>query len=154
MHWRIIPDVVAVVVHTNEAPSDEDWDRYIDEVAKSGKAIKGVLVYTPSVGPSAPQRARSSKALEQAGMDLQTAIMTTSRMVRGIVTAMTWAVGGKVKAFSTMEFNQAVVSLGLSEDDQLKTRVVLKQLARAADVVVDSFADESGQFMKKVRDRT
>jgi hypothetical protein len=149
MHWRVIPGAVAVLVHTSESPTDQDWDQFLADVTNNLTDIKGVLVYTQAVGPSAPQRARSSAAFSNAGAEIQTAIMTGSRMVRGIVTALTWAVGGKVKAFSTLEFIRATEYLGLEDDDQLRTRVVLKQLARAAGTVIDAFADESGQFNQK-----
>jgi hypothetical protein len=149
MHWRIVPDTVAIVVHGDQAPSDDDWEQYIRDVVANCRTLKGVLVYTGNSGPTAPQRARSSDAFREAGAEINTAIMTSSRLVRGIVTALTWAVGGKVKAFSTMEFNQAAAYLGLDEDGQLRTKIVLKQLARAAGVVIDAFADESGQFQRK-----
>lgn len=149
MYWRVIPDVVAVSVNTDQNPSDEDWDAYLEEITANVNRIKGVLVYTEKVGPSAPQRARSNAAFAEVGADVKTAIMTGSRMVRGMVTAFSWALGGKVKAFTTLEFSDAVDYLDLDDEEQLKTRVVLKQLARAAEVTVDAFADESGQFRRK-----
>lgn len=151
MYWRVIPGVVVVVVHTDEAPSDADWEAYLQEISDNVEKVRGVLVYTNSAGPSAPQRARSNEAFSKTGADLQTAIMTGSRVVRGMVTALSWALGGKVKAFTTRQFNEAVACLGLDGEDQLKTRVVLKQLARAADLEIDAFADESGQFAKKFK---
>ena len=51
-----------------------------------------------------------------------------------------------------MEFTQAIEYLGLvNDDDQMRARVVLKQVARAANVQIDAFADESGQFRKKYK---
>jgi hypothetical protein len=149
MHWRVIPDVVAVAVNTDMDPSDEDWDAYLKDVITHVNGLKGVLVYTPRSGPSAPQRARANAAFEASKADIPTAVMTGSRMVRGIVTALSWALGGKIKAFAPDDFQGAVDFLELAPDDQLKTKVVLKQLARAADIKVDAFADESGQFRQK-----
>lgn len=149
MHWRVIPDVVAVAVNTDLDPSDEDWDAYLADVIAHVGGLKGVLVYTPKSGPSAPQRARANAAFEKSKADVPTAVMTGSRVVRGIVTALTWALGGKIKAFAPNDFQGAVEYLGLEPDDQLKTKVVLKQLARAAEIQVDAFADESGQFRQK-----
>jgi hypothetical protein len=151
MHWRIVPDAIAIVVHSDEAPADDDWDAYIADVAKHVAQINGVLVYSDKVGPSAPQRARSHAAFVKAGKELETVIMTGSRVVRGIVTALNWAVDGKVKAFSTHDFDPAIAVFKLDADQVLKVRVTLKQLARSAGVIVDAFADESGQFRAKFK---
>jgi hypothetical protein len=151
MYWRVIPGVVAVAVNTNEAPSDKDWDAYLADVAAQIHTIKGVLAYSESVGPSASQRARVDEAYKSTQVELKTAIMSGSRVVRGVVTALNWALGGKVRAFSTQDFTGAADYLQLDDEEQLKTRVVLKQLARSAGVVVEAFADESGQFNKKYR---
>jgi hypothetical protein len=151
MHWRIIPGAVAIVVHTDDAPADDDWDAYIADVVKNVADINGVLVYSDKVGPSAPQRARSHTAFVSTGRSLETVIMTGSRVVRGIVTALNWAVDGKVKAFSTHDFDPAIAVFKLDADQVLKVRVTLKQLARSANVTIDAFADESGQFRAKFK---
>ena len=149
MHWRVIPDIAVVSVNTDTDPSDEDWDAYLTDVAQHLRGLKGVLVYTPKSGPSAPQRARANAAFEKNKADIPTAVMTSSRMVRGIVTALSWALGSKIKAFSENDFQGAVDFLELDPEEQLKIKVVLKQLARAANLQVEAFADESGQFRQK-----
>ena len=152
MHWRTVPNTVIVSVNTDVAPSDEEWDEYLEEVTQIVHDIKGVLVYTPSVGPTAAQRARSNEAFKASKAQVKTSIMTGSRMVRGIVTALSWAITDKIKAFPTEDFNSAAEFLELTDEEKLRTRVVLKQLARAANVTVDAFADESGQFRRKYGD--
>lgn len=148
-HWRIIPDLVAVNVLTNVTPSDADWDAYLQEVKAARDSLKGVLVYSESAGPTASQRARANATYADAKANSRTAIMSGSRLVRGVVTAMSWTLADNIKAFSTMEFNEAVTYLGLDSDEQLRTRVALKQVARSAGIQIDAFADESGQFRKK-----
>jgi hypothetical protein len=151
MHWRVVPDVLMVCVNTQVAPSDQEWDAYVDEILKNLPSIKGVLVYSEAVGPSAPQRARASTILGAEGLKkFPTAIMSGSRVVRGIVTALSWAAGEKnMKAFATKDFKGTVEYLGLDADEELKVRVVLKQLARSAGITVEAFADESGTFRQK-----
>ena len=70
-------------------------------------------------------------------------------MVRGIVTALSWAAGGNIKAFATTDFKGAVEYLGLNEEEELRTRVVFKQIARSAGLTIQAFADESGTFRRK-----
>jgi hypothetical protein len=149
MHWRVIPDIIVVCVNTEVDPSDEDWDAYLADVNAHLRGLKGVLVFTPKTGPSASQRARANAAYEKAKAEIPTAIMTSSRMVRGIMTALSWALGGKIKSFGENDFQGAVDFLALDTEEQLKAKVVLKQLARAANLQVEAFADESGQFRQK-----
>ena len=75
--------------------------------------------------------------------------MTDSRLVRGAVTAVSWLMGDRIRAFAADDFDAAVEYHGLNREEQLQTRVVFKQLARAAGVTIDAFADESGQFRQK-----
>lgn len=153
MYWRVIPDLVAVYVHTDKPPSDEDFDRSTKEIAEHIKGLKGVLVYAEDVGPSASQRARISQLYKDEGVEnIKICIMSNSRMVRGAVTAFSWAMVGSVKAFPTKDFESVADYLELDEGERLRVRVVLKQLARAADTVVEAFADESGKFRRKYRD--
>jgi hypothetical protein len=150
MHWRVVPDVLMVCVNTQVAPSDSEWDAYIEEIVKNLGRIKGVLVYSEAVGPSAPQRARANATFGKQEIKFPTAIMSGSRVVRGIVTALSWAAGDdNIKAFATTDFKGVMTYLGLDADEELKTRVILKQLARSAGTTVAAFADESGTFRQK-----
>lgn len=149
MYWQVVPGIVLISVNTDVPPSDEDWDGYLEDVAREINNIKGVLVYSEAVGPSATQRARVDEASQQHDVELKTAIMTGSRLVRGVVTALNWAQGGKVKAFPTTGFQEAVDYLELDDEEKVKTKVTLKLLARAANVTIEAFADESGQFRRK-----
>lgn len=148
-HWRVVPDLVAINVLHESTPSDEDWDAYLKEIIESIHTLKGVLVYSEFAGPTAPQRARANEIYKAANIDSRTAIMSGSRLVRGVVTAMSWTLADNIKAFPTTDFDGAVRYLGLDAEQQLRTRVLLKQVARAANVSIAAFADESGQFRKK-----
>lgn len=149
MYWRLIPGVVHIVVHTDEPPSDADWDACIDDVSEHGEGIKGVLVYSTRTGPSASQRTKANAVYEKFG-GMKMAIMASSRLVIGIVTAISWAVGNDVKAFATTDFEGAANYVGLNSEERLKARVVLRQLARSAGRDIDAFSDESGRFRKKL----
>jgi hypothetical protein len=152
LYWRLIPGVIMITVHTKTTPSDEDWDAYLEDVKKQATGIRGVLVYSESAGPTAPQRARISELYKALNIKLRTAIMSGSRLVRGVVTAMSWTLADDIKSFSTTEFDKAVEYLELSEDERLRAKIVLKGLARGASVEVAAFADESGRFAKKYKE--
>jgi hypothetical protein len=148
MEWRVDPALV-VAVNTDADPSDADWDAFLKDLVPVVPVLRGMLVYTAGPGPSVSQRARANAVLAKAQANLPIAVMTSSRMARGIVTAFSWAVDRNIKAFAPTDFQGAVDFLGLSPDDQIKTKVVLKQLARTASITIDAFADESGQFRQK-----
>lgn len=149
MHWMTVPGIVQVAVHTSEQPTDDEWDRYLESVVAAAETIKGILVYSAKTGPTASQRARSVKAFEGSGAKLKTAIMTGSRLTQGAVTALSWALGTNIRAFSTLDFDKAAAFLDLTREDQISARVALKQLGRAADIEIDAFADESGKFRQR-----
>lgn len=155
LYWRIFPDLLAIVVHTSEPPTDEDYDAFCEELVTAVKqdGIKGMLIYSEEAGPSAAQRSRSSAMLKEAGAaDLKIAIMSGSRLVRGMVTAFSWAMAGNVHAFSTRDFDKALDSFGIPDGERVKIRVGLKQLALTSGTRVEAFADESGKFRQKYGD--
>ena len=138
MHWQVVPNSVLIVVHPADiVPSDEDWDEYLEDVTPKLGSVKGILVYSTKVGPSVSQRAKSNEAFEP--YELRISIMTGSRMTRGIVTAMTWALGDKVRAFTPSNFEQAADNIGLTHDEKLKARVVLKNLGLEANIDIEAF---------------
>jgi hypothetical protein len=139
-----------VVVHTDVTPTDEDWDKVMSMILEHGKDTKNLLVYSTEAGPTAAQRSRFADTLRKIG-DLQTIVMTNSRLVRGSITAFGWIMSGKVKAVSTTDFDGIMPIFGFdpASDEAMKIRVTLKHLARSASQSVDAFADESGRFRKK-----
>jgi len=152
LHWRLVPGVIMITVHTKETPSDEDWDEYLADVKKHVKEVRGVLVYSESAGPTAPQRARINDLYKALNVKMRTAIMSGSRLVRGVVTAMSWTLADDIKSFATTEFDKTVQYLELTEDETLRVKIVLKGLARGAAIEVAAFADESGRFAQKYKD--
>jgi hypothetical protein len=149
LYWRAIPGVIMIAVHTKANPSDEDWDAYLADVNKHVRDLRGVLVYSESAGPSSSQRARINDSYKTNNIKMRTAIMSGSRLVRGVVTAMSWTLADDIKSFSTTEFDKAMQYLELSEDEILRAKIVLKGLARGAGVEIAAFADESGRFARK-----
>lgn len=150
-HWHVIPGVIALAVHTDVAPSDEDWDACHQDIAAHLGNLRGLLIYSTSSGPTAAQRARSTATLKAANKDFQTVIMTASRVVRGMVTAFSWSLTGNVKAFSTHDLEGALDCFGLSDEERLSVRVSFKQLSRVAGTEIEAFADESGRFRAKYK---
>ena len=132
--WRVVPGIVHVVVHTREDPSDGDWDEYVDDLERNANNIRGLLVYTEAAGPSAEQRKKAVAMWERMGIQRQTAVMTGSRVTRGIVTAMSWVMGSAIRAYHVNDFAGAVKSLGLSDDESAAVSQTLRELGRDAGI--------------------
>jgi hypothetical protein len=97
---------IFIALHTENAPSDEEWRRFIDATLAAANEHKGdftkvkSLVITDGGGPNAAQRKLASDMLS--GRQACTAVISHSSLIRGVITAMAWF-NAKVKAFSPDE---------------------------------------------------
>jgi hypothetical protein len=90
-------DGIRIIVIGPRAPSDEEWDQHLVDAEACLTATRGVLVFSPVAGPTSRQRAALGK--HPALLARPTAIVSASRLTRGIVTAVSW-LGGRPRAFS------------------------------------------------------
>ncbi len=78
-----------VVVHTAAAPSDAEWQAYLQEVERWFGTLVGCLVVTAGGGPSSAQRRALAEMFARQGpVVVRTAVMMDSVLVRGIVNAI------------------------------------------------------------------
>jgi hypothetical protein len=100
-----------VLVHGDDPPTDEDWDNanvHAYKMAQRG-GLTGVLVHTFSTGPTAQQRARLTRLMEEGKIPIvPQAVLTESIIVRGIVTAFAWVIGPHIKTFSSRDVDKAL----------------------------------------------
>lgn len=113
---------VIVLVHTKDSPTDPEWKRYCEDVATWRERVQSILVVSDGGGPNAVQRGELEQALPK--FEGKTAVVTLNRIVRGIVTAMSWF-NPNIKSFSTVQLKQAFEHLGIagSEQDPLAAEV-------------------------------
>ncbi|NUP05419.1 MAG: hypothetical protein HOW73_05090 [Polyangiaceae bacterium] len=112
MRFEQFGDTVAMV-HTADPPSDEEWDAYLASQRAHWSAR--VLVFTEGGGPTTLQRGRLNDAL--AGRIVKTAVVSSSAVIRGIVTALSWFNPG-IKSFLPNEASAALRYLGVAVEDQ------------------------------------
>lgn len=136
MHWTVVPNVVHIVVHKPSDPGDQEWDEYLESVGSVAKEVKGLLVYSPTSGPTTTQRARGTALFESIGFTPKIAVLTQSKMTARIVTALGWVFGKNIKAFSATMFNEATSSLGLDDREQAEARKAIAVLAAQAGVTI------------------
>jgi hypothetical protein len=111
MLWKQV-DRWVVVVHGDAPPSDEDWDGYVSFLMEAIVGRRG-LVITEGAGPNGRQRERLV-ALPQVTAS-PFAVVTSSAVARGIVTALSW-LGQSVKAFSPAKIDDALHHLEVPPD--------------------------------------
>lgn len=117
---RLVENVV-VVVHTSLPPSNDEWNNYIQTVVAAGRGHGGdlmrcrQLVMTDGGGPNSAQRAAAQKTAAQVnGEAMPVAVVSSSTLVRGIVTAFNWF-NMNMKVFSPVEVRAAFDFLRISE---------------------------------------
>lgn len=107
---------LVILVHSKDAPSDDEWKVYCDDVRKWCQQIRGILVVSVGGGPNGVQRGELETALGIDTYKAKTAVVTLSRVARGIVTAISWF-NPSIKAFSTIQIPAAMDYLDVPKKD-------------------------------------
>jgi hypothetical protein len=84
--WKILHQTI-LCVHSNEAPSDDDWDAHLKAV-KAAPDLQRIVVFTHGGAPNATQRAALNSVLRNVRVPI--AILTPSLLARGAGTALRW----------------------------------------------------------------
>jgi hypothetical protein len=126
-------DKYVVVVHGKQAPTDEEWNAYMDFNARHflpGQEMR-LLVVTDGGAPTASQRMvlneRLSAHRREDPKSFLTAIITASTLVRGVATAISWF-HPVVRAFSDTNLGDAFQYLGVPSNYHDEIRRTIKGL--------------------------
>ena len=114
-----------IVVHTGQAPSDEEWTRYVAAVERMDPEKLRTIVFTDGGAPNLEQREAINRAL--GGKTSPGAVVSNSMLVRGAVTALSWF-NPKIKAFSPSGTAAAFAYLGVPEVAVPDVWVMVKRL--------------------------
>lgn len=102
-----------ILVHSEVAPSDKDWNLYLDFLKQQQTPDIKILVQGKGgPPPSAAQRARLVSVVGKGGVT--TAVLTDDPFARGVVTALNWVFGQKLAAFPSARMEEALSYLGVS----------------------------------------
>lgn len=122
-----------LIVHTSEAPSDEDWDAWLARMAQADYA--NILIVSRGGGPTAAQRRKTNKFWLGKKVP-KFALVTTSRFVIGIVKAFNWFLDDQLKPFHPDDLERAFdyIEVPAHERDALRRAAELlgKQLEQRA----------------------
>jgi hypothetical protein len=107
---------VLLGVHHQHPPTDQEWARWIGlAIESSAGGVRTLVVSGGNAGPNAKQRRALAEALQ--GVDIRSAILTDSLVVRGIVTAIAW-LNVALRAFAPDQQLEAADYLGLDERER------------------------------------
>lgn len=118
---------LVILVHSKDSPSDVEWQIYCDDVRKWCLQIRGILVISEGGGPNGVQRGELETALGIDTYKAKTAVVTLSRVARGIVTAISWF-NPSIKAFSTIQIPAAMDYLEIAKADHDSVLREIKRL--------------------------
>jgi hypothetical protein len=102
---------IRVVVLEDRAPTDDQWAQHLAESLASVDATRGVLVFSLTTGPTSKQRSALAKFPVLVAQ--RTAVVATSALARGIVTAFSW-LGSNTRPFSPQSMDRAFDFLGVA----------------------------------------
>jgi len=105
-----------LVMNTKDNPGDEEWGEYVDFAIKNQAHISSTMIITEGGGPNTMQRGMMNDRLEAKGLKQKVAVVTLSRLARGIVTALSWF-NPNVRAFSTSQIPAALAYLEIPATD-------------------------------------
>ncbi|HEX2573555.1 MAG TPA: hypothetical protein VH877_28660 [Polyangia bacterium] len=93
----------------------ERWREYINEL-RDKKITKVLGLNLGSVSLNSVQRREVGSLVQSQG--IVSAVVTDDRMIRGVVTAISWF-GGNVKAYSWDELKEAIKFLGVGPEERI-----------------------------------
>jgi hypothetical protein len=131
LFFEVFSQRLLIAVYGDGAPSTAAWADYLGAIEGMGDEIY-VLAFSSGGGPTLMQRRQLEEALGDRGG--RAAIVTTSRIARGIVTAIRWF-NRDIKSFSPSEWKDALEFMQLSADDGAR---VMQRLSAMADQIGNS----------------
>ena len=125
MRHRYVDDFL-LVVHGNEPASAEDWAAMMVTVESRTTRIAGMFVLAPpKASINAGQRSDVHNFMRAARGPA--AVLTSSKMARGAVTALSWF-GIKIRAFEPSKTAEALAYLGCSAEQRHNVKMALREM--------------------------
>jgi hypothetical protein len=116
-----------LVVHTSEAPTDDDWDAWLERMGQLD--YKNILIVSRGGGPTATQRRKTNKFWVGKKVP-KFALVTTSRFVIGIVKAFNWFLDDQLKPFHPDHLERAFEYIEVPEHERDALRMTAELLAK------------------------
>ena len=128
-HVRVGRQCIAVA-HRPVPLAAEDWAAFAQTVREVGKARGSVSFCVRIEGPGGPDAAMRAELNELADQfPIRAAILTRSRLAKGVAMAISWIGKVKIKAFDPDKLGSAVAWLELPQTEHAELEDALRKLA-------------------------
>ncbi len=127
---RLVSPSLVVAVFTDDSPAPAEWQVYLDAMRKLNPGYR-MAIFSAGGGPNTMQRGDLEKLTEGLGPDSpkeRVAVITVSRLARGIVTAIRWF-NREIKAFEPGDREAAFEFLELSKEERTNVLRLAKAMA-------------------------
>jgi hypothetical protein len=112
MGYKVLGGIL-FVRHRSLAVADPDWQDMLGEIERNLQRDQPlpILVKTDDAGPNALQRNLMNQLVQSKGATLRVAVMSNSRLVRGIVTAFSWMGTMQIRSMEPHDYQGALAFL-------------------------------------------
>ena len=119
-----------VIVHSTLPPTDVEWREAMEYAYSIVGAVRGQLVVSAGGGPTPRQRqALHELFAKRVDGTPPTAVVTSSAVARGIVTAFSWVVKDRIRAFPEKQLAEACAFVGAGAEVEA-IRATVERLQR------------------------
>jgi hypothetical protein len=102
---------VVLAVHNTQAPTDDEWARFMSVTKQVKLEHLRVLVFTDGGTPNVRQRGELVDHF--AGQTPPIAMISTNALVKGVATAISWF-NPRIKVFAPSDVSKAFAHLGIT----------------------------------------
>jgi hypothetical protein len=113
------------------SPSDDDWRKLLDYLLAHKDKLKGSMVFVHGDGGlTAKQRSELAEVIKVMRPGFRSAVMTSSRVTRGVLTALNWLTKkhDDSSAFAPTDFDGAAAFLGMGIPEKHAARALAEKL--------------------------
>jgi hypothetical protein len=89
MAWTVLGDLL-ITAHDEGPPADSEWRAWLQDYESHIERLRGNIVHSTGGGPTSSQRKELLNVLGRHERVPPTVIMTSSALMRGLVTAVGW----------------------------------------------------------------
>jgi len=114
-----------------DSPSDGDWQKLLDYLLAHKDKLKGTMVFVHGDGGlTAKQRSGLAEVIKVMRPGFRSAVLTSSRVTRGILTALNWLTKKQddSSAFPLDGFDDAAVFLSMGIPEKQAARALAEKL--------------------------
>jgi hypothetical protein len=135
MAWSTHGDLL-LLAHDEHRPADDEWRGWLRAYETRSPHIRGVVVRTLGGGPSSSQRKELVQAMHTRTIPTPTAMLTSSAIVRGLLTALSWFLPAErlPTMFALDDVVAALTFLGVDVASEGGVRAELARLAASLDL--------------------